>query len=124
MFGIGTWELFIIVFLSMLVLGPERMTRHAFTLGKWMRRFQQEAAKMTAVLRAEFAKVDEENAVGSLLQDVQSIRSDFTSVFNTPFENKIAPRLPAATPTPSTPTEPESTRYQAWSLPPDDSDPV
>jgi Sec-independent protein translocase protein TatA len=124
MFGIGTWELLVIAFLSMLVLGPERMMRHAFTLGKWVRRFQQEATKLTAVLRTEFAKVDEENAVGGLLQDVQSIRSDFTSVFNTPFENKIAPRLSAPPSAPAPALEPESTRYSAWSLPPDDSDSV
>lgn len=53
MFGIGGFELFIILLFGFLVFGPDKLPEMARTLGAALRKFKQAQAEMEAVIKDE-----------------------------------------------------------------------
>ncbi len=52
MFDIGFWELMILGLVALLVIGPERLPKFAYTAGKWIRK----GRGMVAAVKAEIDK--------------------------------------------------------------------
>lgn len=70
MFGLGTTELLVILFLALLVLGPERIPKVASQIGKAIRGFR----RATQDLKDQ---IDEEGEIGQSLADLHSaLRGD------------------------------------------------
>ncbi len=67
MFGIGAFELFAILVIAMIILGPERLPRAMGTVGRWIR----ELRRLTREFRAEF---DEE--IKLLQGELDTIREE------------------------------------------------
>lgn len=66
MFGIGTGEIFLILVITMLVVGPERMVELASQIGRMIAKFRQETDAVTQEFREAFSleSGEEENAEG------------------------------------------------------------
>lgn len=58
MFGIGGFELFIILLFGFLVFGPDKLPEIARTLGAALRKFQDAQKEMEAVLKDEVLEAD------------------------------------------------------------------
>lgn len=58
MFGIGGFELFIILLFGFLVFGPDKLPEIAKTLGMALRKFQQAQKEMEAVIKDEVLDAD------------------------------------------------------------------
>ena len=67
MFGIGAFELFAILVIAMIILGPDRLPKAMGTVGRWIR----ELRRLTREFRAEF---DEE--IRMLQGELESIREE------------------------------------------------
>lgn len=65
MFGIGGFELFIILLFGFLVFGPDKLPEIARTLGAALRKFQQAQQEMEAVIKDEVLDVDGSSGAGS-----------------------------------------------------------
>ena len=61
--GIGGWELFLVAVISMLVLGPEHMVKHAYQLGRWVRKLRLYWQEGAEAFREQLKDIEEE-AVG------------------------------------------------------------
>jgi len=61
--GIGGWELLLVAVIAMLVLGPERMVKHAYRLGRWARKFSSYWQEGVSAFREQIQDI-EEDAVG------------------------------------------------------------
>lgn len=59
-FNIGPEEIFVILILALIVLGPERMVIAARTLGRWVRSFRTWAADITAEFQAVTSELTSE----------------------------------------------------------------
>ncbi len=121
-FGVGGWELLFVVLIAMIVLGPERVAKHMFTLGRWTRKMMVVYNQARAALRDELAGIDDGETLESFkqvrddLQDVrrsinpraiasdlnQSVRESVAdinqSIANVQDENNILPPAPNAAP--------------------------
>lgn len=76
MFGLGTTELLVIVFLALLVLGPERIPKVASQIGKAIRSFRRAAQDLKD-------QIDEEGEIGQSLADLHSaLRGDPPALLN------------------------------------------
>ena len=58
MFGIGGFELFIILLFGFLIFGPDKLPEMAKTLGAALRKFKQAQAEMESVIKGEVLDVD------------------------------------------------------------------
>lgn len=58
MFDVGFWELFLIVLILLIVLGPERMPELAKTAGKYIRKIKDFTSNITQEISSE---IDDEN---------------------------------------------------------------
>ena len=58
MFGIGGFELFIILLFGFLIFGPDKLPEMAKTLGSALRKFKQAQAEMESVIKGEVLDVD------------------------------------------------------------------
>lgn len=66
-FGIGAWEILLVLLIALLVLGPQRLPEVAVQMARairWLRRF---AGQMTGQLRLEFA---------DLVRDYEALRAE------------------------------------------------
>ena len=71
-FGVGAWEIVIVLFIALLVVGPQRLPEVAVQLAKavrWLRRF---AGQVTGQLRQEFDELVHEYE--QLKQEVAELR--------------------------------------------------
>lgn len=67
-FGIGGGELFVIVLLAAIVLGPERLARSAREIGKFVRNVKSYFSALSGELKAELDVLDE----------LQKVKKDLT----------------------------------------------
>ena len=67
-FGIGGWELLLIAIIAMVVLGPERMLKHSFEAGRWLRKLSTYSRDALAMLEAQAREIDD----GSLVDATKS----------------------------------------------------
>ncbi len=58
-FGVGGAEALFVLLIALLVLGPLRMARAAYTLGRWMRRLSLYSKELLAGLRQELDALDD-----------------------------------------------------------------
>lgn len=58
--GIGTWEILLILILTLILLGPSRLTETARTLGKIVRSIKKTSADFTAAVKREMDQAQEE----------------------------------------------------------------
>jgi sec-independent protein translocase protein TatB len=110
-FGVGPSELFLIVILALIILGPKDMQKAGRTIGKWLRTivtsdgwriFQQTSRELRTLPNRLMREANEElGDIGKEMRDTASLvngraRQPFMptgSVIPTP-ENKIAPSAP------------------------------
>lgn len=98
MSGVGFWELIILFFIGLIVLGPERLPRVANQIGGWL----GQARRMTRVMKRQ-------------LEDELNIEKDFSI--------KPPSREPSTQPTPQKSTvENPSSQEREDALPRDDDD--
>lgn len=60
MFGIGGNEIIIIVFVALLLFGPDKLPQAARTIGRFMREFKRYQAMMESTFRAEMYMAENE----------------------------------------------------------------
>ena len=58
MFGVGFWELLLLLLIALMVLGPERLPVVARKLGYWAGRARAVAAAVTDQLEQEVADIE------------------------------------------------------------------
>ena len=58
--GIGGWELLLVAVIAMLVLGPEHMVRHAYQLGRWVRRLSLYWQEGVTAFREQLKDIEED----------------------------------------------------------------
>lgn len=59
-FGIGPWEIVLILILALIILGPGKLTETAKTLGKIVRTIRKTSSEFTAAVTREMNKIEEE----------------------------------------------------------------
>ena len=59
-FGIGPWEIVLILVLSLIILGPGKITETARTLGKIVRSIRKTSAEFTTAVTREMNKIEED----------------------------------------------------------------
>jgi sec-independent protein translocase protein TatA len=59
-FGIGPWEIVLILIVALIILGPGKLTETARTLGKIVRSIRKTSAEFTAAVTREMNKVEED----------------------------------------------------------------
>ena len=74
-FGVGPFELLLVVIIGFLVLGPERIPGVMRSLGKAIRQLQQAMQKMLTTEAGGTLSIPHE--VAELQRDLNSLRSDF-----------------------------------------------
>jgi sec-independent protein translocase protein TatB len=67
-FGIGGNELIVILLLAVIVLGPERLSRSAREIGKFIRNAKEYFSSLSGELKAEL----------DILDDLEKIKKDLT----------------------------------------------
>jgi len=55
-FGVGGWELALVVVLAVVIFGPERIARHAYQVGRWARQFSAIWQEATTALREQLTE--------------------------------------------------------------------
>jgi len=83
MFGFSVWEIFIILVIALLVIGPERLPGVARTLGSWTYKVKKYVASAKAELDSEFNLQDmkkllteQESEISKLRNMVEETRSE------------------------------------------------
>ncbi len=85
-FGIGLPELILILMLSGLVMGPQRIRKVAYTLGRWTAQLQQISRQFARQLNAELDALedgsvrDTVNEMRELQREVQELRQQIKDV--------------------------------------------
>ncbi|WP_260291919.1 Sec-independent protein translocase protein TatB [Sedimenticola hydrogenitrophicus] len=92
MFDIGFWELAIIGLVALLVVGPERLPKLAYTAGKWMGKgrkvLQQVKSEIDKEIKAEELKeiLEEQkkqlNPLEEIVEETSETLRDFTQEAN------------------------------------------
>jgi sec-independent protein translocase protein TatA len=59
-FGMGPWEIFLILVIALIFLGPGKIVDFARTLGKWVRAIRRAGNDFTAAVTRELEKTGEE----------------------------------------------------------------
>lgn len=77
-FGVGPFELLLVVIIGFLILGPERIPGVLRTIGKTIRQLQQSMQKMLTTESGETLSIPHE--VAELQRDLQNLRSDFKQI--------------------------------------------
>jgi Tat protein translocase TatB subunit len=57
-FGIGPWEIFLILVVALLVLGPEKIPGIARTLGRTVRAIRKASSELTTAVTKEFEEAE------------------------------------------------------------------
>ena len=73
--GIGGWELVLVAVIVMVVLGPERMIKHAFQVGLWARQFSRYWKEGTSAFRQELRNLESEAQISEDLPNLDEIKN-------------------------------------------------
>lgn len=79
MFGIGGFELAIILIFAFLVLGPERLPEAARTLGKAIAKFRSFQDEMTSVVKSEIKDTDTQRLIENPYAQIEKFKNDTLS---------------------------------------------
>lgn len=88
-FGVGGWELVFVIIIAMVVMGPERVAKHMFTLGRWTRRMMVIYNQARAALRDELMSIDD----GETLEGLKQVRDDIQDLRTSVNPRQIASDL-------------------------------
>lgn len=75
MFGFSIWEIFIILVIALLVIGPERLPGLARTLGKWTYKVKKYVASAKAELDSEFNLQDMKKLLTEQESEISKLRN-------------------------------------------------
>jgi len=75
MFGLSMWEIFIILVIALLVIGPERLPGLARTLGKWTYKVKKYVASAKAELDSEFNLQDMKKLLTEQESEISKLRN-------------------------------------------------
>jgi Sec-independent protein translocase protein TatA len=71
--GIGGWELMLLAVIFMAVLGPERMVKHAFQIGRWASQFIRYWQEGTSAFREQLRDLQNEADEAASLAHLEEI---------------------------------------------------
>jgi sec-independent protein translocase protein TatB len=100
-FGIGPFELLLVILIAFVVLGPEKIPGAARTVGRTIRQIRQAVQTMLTTESGEKISIPRELA--ELQRDLSSLRTDLNRMAQqiiTPADQPSQPTSPAATPSP------------------------
>ncbi|MEX1000469.1 MAG: twin-arginine translocase TatA/TatE family subunit [Thermodesulfobacteriota bacterium] len=76
MFGIGTTEIFIVLVIALLLLGPKEIPKIARTIGRGMRELERAKDELKKTIEFEAEKDSPENAEDEDLADKDQVDKD------------------------------------------------
>jgi sec-independent protein translocase protein TatB len=74
-FGLSIWEIFLILVIALLVVGPERLPGLARTIGGWVSKVKRFVAKAKEELDSEFNLQDMHNLLNSQESEIAKLRA-------------------------------------------------
>ena len=89
LFGVGVLEIFIVLLVAFLVLGPKRLPAIAAQMGRSVRSFKKFVSRMTGQFNREFDDLAREYQ--ELRDEVKELRDQVASGDETSFENMTEP---------------------------------
>lgn len=113
--GIGGWEFVLLVIIVMIVLGPERMVKHAFQAGKWARHFRRFWKESAGVLKEQLHDLETDARDGIDLpnmEDIKDLDAELRSVDPNPDQAKNETQGSDSSQTAR--SSGDSTSYSAW----------
>lgn len=75
MFGFSIWEIFIILVIALIVVGPERLPGLARTIGSWVYKVKKFVANAKAELDSEFNLSDMKNLLTAQESEISKLRA-------------------------------------------------
>lgn len=75
MFGFSVWEIFLILVIALLVVGPERLPGLARTVGTWVHKIKKFVANAKAELDSEFNFQDMKDILNSQESEIAKLRA-------------------------------------------------
>lgn len=75
MFGLSIWEIFLILVIALLVVGPERLPGLARTIGSWVLKVKKFIANAKAEMDSEFNLKDIHNLLNSQESEIAKLRA-------------------------------------------------
>lgn len=75
MFGFSVWEIFLILVIALLVVGPERLPGLARGIGSWVRKIKKFVANAKAELDSEFNLQDMKSLLNSQESEIAKLRA-------------------------------------------------
>ncbi|WP_407275891.1 Sec-independent protein translocase protein TatB [Halothiobacillus sp. DCM-1] len=75
MFGFSIWEVFLILVIALLVVGPERLPGLARSIGTWVRKIKKFVANAKAELDSEFNLQDMKSLLNSQESEIAKLRA-------------------------------------------------
>lgn len=75
MFGLSIWEIFLILVIALLVVGPERLPGLARTVGSWVYKVKRFVANAKAEMDSEFNLKDMQNLLTSQESEIAKLRA-------------------------------------------------
>lgn len=75
MFGFSIWEIFLILVIALLVVGPERLPGLARTIGTWVHKIKKFVANAKAELDSEFNFQDMKDILNSQESEIAKLRA-------------------------------------------------
>jgi sec-independent protein translocase protein TatB len=74
-FGFSIWEIFIILVIALIVVGPERLPGLARTIGSWVYKVKKFVANAKAELDSEFNLSDMKNLLNAQESEISKLRA-------------------------------------------------
>lgn len=90
-FGIGPWEILLILIVALIVMGPGKLPEFARTVGKTMRAIRKASAELTTAVTKELEATQKEPTPS---QPKEVIIEQAVSKISTPPEQKNQPTEP------------------------------
>lgn len=75
MFGLSIWEIFLILVIALIVVGPERLPGLARTIGTWVYKVKRFVANAKAEMDSEFNLKDMQNLLTSQESEIAKLRA-------------------------------------------------
>lgn len=75
MFGFSIWEIFLILVIALIVVGPERLPGLARTIGSWVYKVKKFVANARAELDSEFNLSDMKNLLTAQESEISKLRA-------------------------------------------------
>jgi sec-independent protein translocase protein TatB len=105
MFDVGFAEIFLLVLIGLLVLGPERLPGVARTLGGFVRKARMSWVSLRNTIESELAEADLARPIKKTSEELKQIGRDLTDIPGFKPGNQ-KPGTAAPDPKPATPPEP------------------